>query len=122
MFANFDENGNCLGFTKYQKNKNSIGVNREQYKRLSNLPGGVRPFLENGEIKEINVEVPDVVDVVDPVLEIRLKRQAEYPPIGDQLDAIMKWAFTENEISLPAELKSLAAKCMSVKAKYPIED
>ena len=54
--------------------------------------------------------------------EIKLKRIAEYPPIGDQLDAIMKWAFSETEIGLPAELKSLAAKCMSVKAKYPMPE
>ena len=47
------------------------------------------------------------------------KRVAEYPEIGDQLDAIMKWAFTEKEIGLPDELKSLAAQCMAVKSKYP---
>ena len=47
------------------------------------------------------------------------KRAKEYPDIGDQLDAIMKWAFTENEITLPDELKSLAAQCMSIKSKYP---
>lgn len=53
---------------------------------------------------------------------VRALRRAEYPPISDQLDAIMKWAFSENEIGLPAELKSLAAKCMSVKAKYPLPE
>lgn len=46
-------------------------------------------------------------------------RAREYPPIGDQLDAIMKWIATENEFAVPAELKSIAMKCMSVKAKYP---
>jgi|GEM_PF-6653461 len=46
-------------------------------------------------------------------------RRAEYPDIGDQLDAIMKWLATEGEFTVPAELKSLAMKCMSVKAKYP---
>lgn len=51
--------------------------------------------------------------------DVHSLRRAEYPDIGDQLDAVMKWAFTETEISLPAELKSLAAKCMSVKSKYP---
>lgn len=50
------------------------------------------------------------------------KRAKEYPPIGDQLDAIMKWIATENEITVPAELKSIAMKCMSVKAKYPKPD
>lgn len=46
-------------------------------------------------------------------------RKSEYPDIGDQLDAIMKWAFTETEIGLPEELKSLAGQCMAVKSKYP---
>lgn len=49
-------------------------------------------------------------------------RRAEYPDIGDQLDAIMKWLATESEFSVPAELKSLAMACMSVKSKYPKPD
>lgn len=51
--------------------------------------------------------------------EYQVKRAAEYPPIGDQLDALMKWLSTESEFSIPAELKSIAMSCMSVKAKYP---
>lgn len=51
---------------------------------------------------------------------VRKARTSEYPPIGDQLDAIMKWLATENEFAVPDELKSVAMKCMSVKAKYPI--
>lgn len=51
--------------------------------------------------------------------EIRGLRRAEYPDIGDQLDAIMKWVAGENEITVTPELKSLAMTCMSVKAKYP---
>lgn len=47
------------------------------------------------------------------------QRKPEYPPIGDQLDALMKWLATETEFSIPSELKSLAMKCMSVKARYP---
>jgi len=50
------------------------------------------------------------------------KRLEEYPNIGDQLDAIMKWAFTEREIGLPAELKSIAGKCMAVKSKFPKDE
>lgn len=46
-------------------------------------------------------------------------RRKEYPEISDQLDAIMKWIATENVASVPAELKSIATTCMSVKAKYP---
>lgn len=47
------------------------------------------------------------------------KRRAVYPEIGEQLDAIMKWVATENEITVPSELKSIAMKCMSVKAQFP---
>lgn len=54
----------------------------------------------------------------DPRAYVKKRRQ-EYPEIGDQLDAIMKWLATETEITVPAELKSIAMKCMSVKAQYP---
>lgn len=47
------------------------------------------------------------------------KRLKDYPPVGDQLDAIMKWLATETEFTVPDELKSIAMKCMSVKAKHP---
>lgn len=53
--------------------------------------------------------------------KIRIKRAQKYPPVGDALDALAKWAFTETEIGLPDELKSWAAKCMAVKSKYPLE-
>lgn len=65
--------------------------------------------------------------IVDPAKEQaaqfeanRRKRAAEYPPIGDQLDALMKWLATEGEFTVPPELKSIAMTCMSVKAKYPV--
>ena len=47
------------------------------------------------------------------------KRAVEYPPIGDQLDEIMKWLATETEIGIPDKLKSIAGKCMYIKSKYP---
>ena len=52
-------------------------------------------------------------------LSYKQLRAAEYPDIGDQLDAIMKWLSTEGEFAIPKELKSIAMTCMSVKAKYP---
>ena len=78
-------------------------------------------------------DCPDLAEVGDSLVEGNLTktivesetlsyselRSREYPNIGDQLDAIMKWAATETEITLPQEFKSLAMKCMSVKAKYP---
>lgn len=70
--------------------------------------------LKDGEL----VERPKSQEQV--VQELRAQRREEYPPIGDQLDAIMKWLVTETEFKVPAELKSLAGKCMSVKSKYPM--
>lgn len=76
---------------------------------------GVPNDAEVGFVKTENgFEVPKPIEV-----PYTAKRAAEYPPMGDQLDAVMKWLATENEISIPEELKSIAMKCMSVKAKYP---
>lgn len=67
-----------------------------------------------------NSQFKDPVEKERPVpLTYTENRAAEYPPIGDQLDALMKWIATENEFTVPDELKSIAMKCMSVKAKYP---
>jgi len=76
-----------------------------------------------------DVEILDIVDgalVIDEDLknkkqerDIREARRKDYPAVGDALDALAKWAFSETEIGLPKELKSWAAKCMSVKSKYP---
>jgi hypothetical protein len=49
------------------------------------------------------------------LLKYRELRASEYPKIGDQLDAIMKWAVNHAD----GELKAIADACMSVKAKYP---
>lgn len=54
--------------------------------------------------------------------DYRLKRLAEYPEVGDQLDELMKWLATETEINIPAKLKSIAMKCMSVKAQHPKDE
>ena len=54
--------------------------------------------------------------------ESRQNRLKEYPAIGDQLDALMKWIFSRPDEDFTPELNSLAAKCMSVKSKYPLED
>jgi hypothetical protein len=78
-------------------------------------------LADNDHLTEIEKSEFDQLEAERKVDEIRLKRFKEYPPVGDALDALAKWAFTENEIGLPDELKSWAAKCMSVKSKYPIE-
>ena len=51
--------------------------------------------------------------------DVLFERKRRYPDVGEQLDAIMKWLSTETEFTIPAELKSIAMKCMSVKANNP---
>lgn len=67
------------------------------------------------EIKVINDEYEAKLES----LEYQKLRAEEYPLIGDQLDAIMKWVAGENKITVSDELKSIAMECMSVKAKHP---
>lgn len=72
-------------------------------------------------IQEIGVLPEDIEFEPVPEKTWQQKRQDAYPPIGDQLDAIMKWLATETEFQVPAELKSIAMQCMSVKAHIPKE-
>lgn len=50
------------------------------------------------------------------------KRVMDYPRIGDQLDAIMKWAITADLGAAGSDLKQIAATCMAVKDKYPKDE
>lgn len=72
-------------------------------------------------IQALGIKPDDIV--FDPLPEQTYKdvRAAMYPDIGDQLDAIMKWAATETEIGIPTELKSIAMQCMNVKSQVPKE-
>ena len=50
------------------------------------------------------------------------KREFEYPPIGDQLDAILKalnYMQLNLETDLVKDLDSIIGKWLAVKAKYP---
>lgn len=48
--------------------------------------------------------------------EYRRLRAAAYPPIGDQLDAIIKWLDTQE---VTPELQGIIDWCKEVKNKYP---
>ena len=51
--------------------------------------------------------------------DVLAQRAAAYPPIGDQLDAIIKWLATETGFTVPQELKSIVDECMAVKSRHP---
>jgi hypothetical protein len=95
----------------------------EEKLELANF--GDQPLTDD-DLAEIEVrEANDAKEKADRAkVKYREDRAREYPPIGDQLDAVMKWLATESEFTVPAELKSLAMQCMSVKAKHPkpVED
>lgn len=77
--------------------------------------------FKTGQQKDVPLTPEEIAETQKPQPPVPYDeaRRGEYPPIGDQLDAIMKWLATENEFNIPDELKSIAMKCMSVKAKYP---
>jgi len=47
-------------------------------------------------------------------------RAKAYPPVGEQLDAVMKLAdhLIKNGVDLPTEVRDWVAKCKAVKAKF----
>ena len=51
-------------------------------------------------------------------LDQRENRRAEYPAIGDQLDAIMKYLDTKNDLT--PELGAVKQQWKDTKAKYPL--
>lgn len=55
---------------------------------------------------------------VDPNFYVE-NRVNEYPTIGDQMDAIMKWLASSGDTNIPQNLKDIANNCMAVKLKYP---
>jgi hypothetical protein len=69
----------------------------------------------NGELVELS-EVDKAQIIAEREVAIAasnhyaIKRAAEYPPIGDQLDALWKGG---------AEAEAMLAKVQAVKAKYP---
>jgi hypothetical protein len=72
--------------------------------------------VQTGETTQIDLTTEEV-SALQVAEEIRLakisyaiKRQAEYPTIGDQLDALWKGGDAQTE---------MLAKVMAVKAKYP---
>jgi hypothetical protein len=52
--------------------------------------------------------------------EYKRQRAAEFMPIGDQLDAVMRgFSALRGQIALPAETSAWIDHCIAVKAKYP---
>jgi hypothetical protein len=50
--------------------------------------------------------------------DYRVKREGEYPPIGDQIDALWK-ALEPNKTKLPKEARDMMERVQAVKRKFP---
>ena len=79
------------------------------YTNVVTIDDGTGAFDKDGNKVEINMAAVNAW--ADPEAYIA-KRVAEYPTIGDQLDALWKGGDAQTE---------MLAKVMAVKAKYPKE-
>ncbi len=77
------------------------------YPNVIRIEDGFGAFDVQGNKVEVDMDVVNAW--VDPTA-YRRQRVAEYPPIGDQLDALWKGGDAAAE---------MLAKVMAVKAKYP---
>ena len=79
------------------------------YTNVVTIDDGLGAFDAQGNKVEIDIDAVNAW--VDPKAYVA-KRVAEYPAIGDQLDALWKGGDAQTE---------MLAKVMAVKAKYPKE-
>ena len=77
------------------------------YSNVVTVDDGAGAFDANGN--KVNIDMDLVNAWVDPDA-YKAKRRAEYPPIGDQLDALWKGGDAAAE---------MLAKVQAVKTKYP---
>lgn len=103
------------GFRKKQPPQGPyVKITRAQYREITEAPATKEFYIEDGEILSRSVTPAQYM----PNLTYKDKRKREYPPISEQLDAIMKWVH-RSDMGFPQELKDLAAQCNTVKEKYP---
>jgi hypothetical protein len=80
---------------------------RALYANVVSIDDGAGAFDKDGN--KIEIDMNAVNAWIDPEAYVS-KRVAEYPTIGDQLDALWKGGDAQTE---------MLAKVMAVKAKYP---
>ena len=78
------------------------------YPTVVTVDDGTGAFDANGN--KVEIDLDEVNAWVDPDA-YKYKRQAEYPPITDYLDGIVKGD--------QAQIDKYIADCQAVKAKYP---
>jgi len=92
----------------------AIPITQEQWETYAAAPH--RYKLDGEAIREKTAdELAAELAAARAALGYEALRRAEYPPIGDQLDAIWKWL----EPPEGTEAAELRARWLAVKAKYP---
>ena len=81
---------------------------RALYSNVVSIDDGAGAFDAQGNKVEINIDAVNAW--IDPKAYVA-KRQAEYPPMTDYLDGVVKGD--------QAQIDKYIADCQAVKAKYP---
>jgi archaellin len=79
----------------------------ELYPQVVSIRGDIAYDINNQEVKYDKKSAQDYVDSQ----AYKQKRQAEYPPMSDYLDAVVK--------DDKAQMQSYIDACLAVKLKYP---
>ena len=115
----FDPAGSIVGFYVDDLHgdnipETAIPITREQWQTYAAAPH--RYKLDGSEIREKTAdELAAELEAARAALDYATLRRSEYPPIGDQLDALWKWL----EPPEGTEGAEIRAKWLAVKAKYP---
>lgn len=64
-------------------------------------------------------ELPKLIEIVEEDIDYKTKRKMEYPPAGDQLDAIFKFIKGFDDGTLSEEVENYIRLIEGVKDKYP---
>lgn len=118
-YVNIDDTGNIAGFyvdTIHGDNipEGAIPITQEQWEAYASAPH--RYKLDSGVIREKTAdELAAELAAARAALGYEALRRAEYPPIGDQLDAIWKWL----EPPEGTEAHEIRERWLAVKDKYP---
>jgi len=118
-YADFDEAGNITGFYVDQIHgtnipETAIPITQEQWETYAAAPH--RYKLDSGVIREKTAdELAAELAAARAALGYETLRRSEYPPIGDQLDAI--WKLIEPPEG--TEAHEIRERWLAVKAKYP---
>lgn len=103
--------GNILRYVTCPREDYDINVGEGESCIEVGAPTHVHARVIDGRIME--------TPVAEPEISYAQSRRANYPPVGDQLDAIWKALAQLDRVALPAEAVGVLDQVTAVKAQYP---